>query len=187
MSSLTYNLRARRINTAAMSAHMCQSRNSLASANVERATASRSPMPYNFEGCAPRHASMSRRLSRYVICANAIMRNCSPQRRLRTRTSPPYRVTIRSKLVHGTKSITCENIVLPTFTVRPPIVKIGHPTANSRTQVQIDTKQNLLQLVATQRLFSAPLALNRTGMTQDPIGTFDDFNVEMRQNLCKRS
>jgi len=21
----------------------------------------------------------------------------------------------------------------------------------------------------------------------DPIGTFDDFNVEMRQNLCKRS
>jgi hypothetical protein len=41
---------------------MRQSRNSLASANVERATASRSPMPYNFEGCAPRHASMSRRL-----------------------------------------------------------------------------------------------------------------------------
>jgi hypothetical protein len=32
-----------------------------------------------------------RRLSRYVICANAMMRNCSPQRRLRTRTSPPYR------------------------------------------------------------------------------------------------
>ena len=43
ISSLTYNLRARRTKTAAMSAHMRQSRNSLASANVERATASRGP------------------------------------------------------------------------------------------------------------------------------------------------
>src|ERR1700685_2271131 len=179
MSSLTYNLRARRINTAAMSAHMCQSRNSLASANVERATASRSPMPYNFEGCAPRHASMSRRLSRYVICAKAMMRNCSPQRRLRTRTSPPYRVTIRSKLVHGTKSITCENSVRPTFTVRPPIGKIGHPTANSQIQVQIDTKQNLLQLVATQGLFSTPLALNRTGMILRPNEMFHYLSRHM--------
>jgi hypothetical protein len=31
-------------------------------------------------------------------------------------------------LVHGTKSITCEKSVRPTFTVRPPIGKIGHPT-----------------------------------------------------------
>jgi hypothetical protein len=39
-----YSLRARRINTAAISAHMRQSRTSLASAKVERATGSRSPM-----------------------------------------------------------------------------------------------------------------------------------------------
>jgi hypothetical protein len=126
-----YNLRARRIKTAAMSAHMRQSRISFASAKVERATASRSPMPYNFEGCAPRHASMSRRLSRYVICANAMTRNCSLQRRLRTRASPPYRMTIRSKLVHGTNSMSCENSVRPRFTAKPPIRKIGQPTAKT--------------------------------------------------------
>jgi hypothetical protein len=28
--------------------------------------------------------------------------------------------------------------------------------------------------------------LGRTTEPADPIGTFDDFNVEMRQNLCKR-
>src|SRR5271167_623580 len=120
MSSLMYNLRARRIRTAAISAHIRQSRVSFASARVERATGSRKPMPYSFEGCAPRHASMSRRLSRYVICANAMTRNCSLHRNFRTPRSPPYRATIRSKLVHGTKSITCANSVRPTFTVKPP-------------------------------------------------------------------
>src|SRR5271170_3967815 len=120
MSSLTYNLRAWRIRTAAISAHIRQSRVSFASAKVERATGSPMPMPYSFEGCAPRHASMSRRLSRYVICANAMTRNCSLHRNFRTPRSPPYRATIRSKLVHGTKSITCANSVRPTFTVKPP-------------------------------------------------------------------
>jgi hypothetical protein len=33
-----------------------------------------------------------------------------------------------------TKSITCENSVRPTFTVRPPIGKIGHPTADSQPE-----------------------------------------------------
>src|ERR1019366_6806372 len=73
-----------------------------------------------FDGCAPRHASISRRLSRYVICANAITRNCSLQRNFRTRRSPPYPATIRSKLLHGTKFITCANSVRPAFTVKPP-------------------------------------------------------------------
>jgi hypothetical protein len=70
-----------------------------------------------------RHASMSRKLSRKVSCANAIARNCSVQRNLRTRTSPPYFITRRSKLVHGTKSMTCENSVRPKFTAALPIDK----------------------------------------------------------------
>src|ERR1039458_4330521 len=45
---------------------MRQSRSSFASANVDFATGSRNPMLHNFEGCDPRQASMSRRLSRYV-------------------------------------------------------------------------------------------------------------------------
>src|SRR5450756_3255903 len=69
---------------------MRQSRSSLASANVDFAIGSRNPMLHNFDGCAPRQASMSRRLSRYVTCANAITRKCSVQRSVRTRTSPPY-------------------------------------------------------------------------------------------------
>lgn len=43
--SLQYSLRARRMNTAAKSAHMRQSRPSLASASVERLTEARKPMP----------------------------------------------------------------------------------------------------------------------------------------------
>ena len=30
-------------------------------------------------------------------------------------------------------------------------------------------------------------AFGQDHKSADPIGTFDDFNVEMRQNLCKRS
>ena len=37
------------------------------------ATGPRSPIPHIFDGCDPRQASMSRRLSRWVICANAII------------------------------------------------------------------------------------------------------------------
>src|ERR1700735_767984 len=91
-----------------------------------------------------------------------MMRNCSPQRRRRTRTSPPYRATIRSKLAHGTKSMTCENSVRPRFTVMPPIGKIVQPTAIRQIQVQIDTKQNQLQPIALHHLFIIPLSLNRT-------------------------
>src|SRR5580658_1990082 len=96
-----------------------------------------------------------------------MMRNCSPQRRRRTRTSPPYRATIRSKLAHGTKSMTCENSVRPRFTVMPPIGKIGQPTAIRQIQVQIDTKQNQLQPIALHHLFIIPLSLNRTVVQPD--------------------
>src|SRR5450756_211770 len=98
---------------------MRQSRSSLASANVDFAIGSRNPMLHNFDGCAPRQASMSRRLSRYVTCANAITRKCSVQRSVRTPISPPYFTAMRSKLVQGTNSITCEKRVRPEYMAVP--------------------------------------------------------------------
>src|ERR1700746_3063042 len=47
---------------------MRQSRNSFTSASVDFATGLRNPMPYSFDGCAPRHDSMSRKLSLKVNC-----------------------------------------------------------------------------------------------------------------------
>src|SRR5664279_2067984 len=58
---------------------------------------------------------MSRRLSRYVSWANAMARYCSPQLSVRTPASPSYLATIRSKVFHGTNSISCANSVLPVF------------------------------------------------------------------------
>jgi hypothetical protein len=141
-----------------------QSRNSFASANVDLATGPRSPMPYNFEGCAPRQASMSRKLSRYVICANAMTRtvlyNEESGRERRRHTF----ATMRSKLVHGTKSMTCEKSVRPVFTVMPPIGKIEEFTAKPSRRVQIDTKQNPPQPIASKRLFSQTWGLNRAAV-----------------------
>src|ERR1035437_9971229 len=58
--------------------------NRIGQIKAERVTGSRNPMPYSFDGCAPRLASISRKLSRYVICAKAMMRNCFVQRSDRT-------------------------------------------------------------------------------------------------------
>jgi hypothetical protein len=117
---------------------------SFASANVDFATKPRSPMLYNFVGCAPRQASMSRKLSRYVICAKAMMRNCSVQRRVRTRRSPSYFATRRSKLVHGTKSMTCEKSVRPVFTAMSSIGKIEKITAKTRPEFKSTPKKSAL-------------------------------------------
>ena len=67
---------------------MRQSRNSLASASVERLTGERKPIAYNFAALADRLASMSRRLSRQVSCANAIARNCSAHDSVRAPALP---------------------------------------------------------------------------------------------------
>jgi len=89
-----------------MSAHMRQSRRSFASANVDLATGSRrSPLPYSFDGCAPRHAS---RIIAQALAirhlANVMMRNCSlPE--TADAISPHSARTIRSKLVPARKSI----------------------------------------------------------------------------------
>ena len=67
--SMAYSLRARRINTAARSDQMRQSRDSLASASVERLTVERKPIAYSLPALADRLASMSRRLSLQVSWA----------------------------------------------------------------------------------------------------------------------
>src|SRR4029077_13679883 len=46
-------------------------------------------------------------------------RKCSVQRSVRTPISPPYFTTMRSKLVQGTKSITCEKRVRPEYMTVP--------------------------------------------------------------------
>src|SRR5271169_3181869 len=46
-------------------------------------------------------------------------RKCSVQRSVRTPISPPYFTTMRSKLVQGTKSITCEKRVRPEYMAVP--------------------------------------------------------------------
>ncbi len=85
---------------------MRQSRDSLASASVERLTAERKPIAYSLLAFADRLASMSRRLSRQVSCAKAMARNCSAHVNVRTPELPPWRCTMRAKLVHGTNSMT---------------------------------------------------------------------------------
>jgi hypothetical protein len=69
--------------------------------------------------------------------------NCSVQGSLRTRTSPPYFATSRSKLVHGTKSMICETSVRPTFTAVLPVGQNRDKYREISNRVQIGTKPNL--------------------------------------------
>ena len=57
--------------------------------------------------------------------------------------------------------MTCEKSVRPVFTVMPPIRKIEEFTAKPPRRVQIDTKQNPLQIVDNTRLFRQTRELNR--------------------------
>src|SRR6202158_5855402 len=158
------------IRTAARSDHMRQSRSSFASANVDFATGPRSPMPYNFEGCDPRDASISRRLSRYVICANAIARKCSVQRSVRTPISPPYFTTMRSKLVQGTKSITCEKRVRPEY-MTVPRLKSQNRVRNYRQNFKPCSsrhQKNTQETLMLQRHFTKSQSLNRTAVIIHP-------------------
>jgi len=60
--------------------------------------------------------------------------------------------------------MTCEKSVRPVFTVMPPIRKIEEFTAKPPRRVQIDTKQNPLQIVDNTRLFRQTGELNRTAV-----------------------
>ena len=67
---------------------MYQSRDSFASASVERLTGERKPIAYHLGALADRLASTSRRLSRQVSCAKAMARNCSAHDKVRTPALP---------------------------------------------------------------------------------------------------
>jgi len=73
--------------------------------------------------------------------------------------------------------MTCEKSVRPVFTVMPAIRKIEEFTAKPPRRVQIDTKQNPLQIVDNTRLFCQTRELNRTAVI--PV-LFFDFEVPQR-------
>ena len=58
---------------------------------------------------------MSLRLSRKVICANAMLKNWSRQLKVRTLKSPRYLATKRRNVCHGANSITWANTSLPAY------------------------------------------------------------------------
>jgi hypothetical protein len=64
--------------------------------------------------------------------------------------------------------MTCEKSVRPVFTVMPPIGKIEEFTAKPPRRVQIDTKQNTLQILDNTRLFRQTSELNRTAVLRMP-------------------
>src|SRR3954451_19170433 len=139
---------------------MRQSRTSLASASVDRRTGLPKPICHSFAGCADRHASISRKLSRYVSWANAIARYCSVHGNVCTEWSPRYRATIRVNVLQGRQSISCENSVFPAFMGRPSPEK----GRGNRRQLQIDTTENRRKAIIGQRLRSSSFALLRTAV-----------------------
>src|ERR1035441_10830834 len=117
----------------------------------------------SFDGCANRHVSMSRRLSRYVSWANAMARYCSLQGSIRTARSPSLRATIRANVLQRRQSISCENSVFPAF--------MGEPSPEqgrgNRHQLQTDTTPNSRKTIMDQALPSISFAANRTVVTAD--------------------
>src|SRR5664279_29685 len=146
---------------------MRQSRTSLASASVERRTGLPNPICQSFAGCADRHASISRKLSRYVSWANAIARYCSVHGNVCTEWSPRYRATIRVNVLQGRQSISCANSVFPAFMGRPSPEK----GRGNRRQLQIDTTENRRKTVTGQRLRSSSFALLRTAVVEHMVAS----------------
>src|SRR3954454_22874035 len=149
---------------------MRQSRTSLASASVDRRTGLPKPICHSFAGCADRHASISRKLSRYVSWANAIARYCSVHGNVCTEWSPRYRATIRVNVLQGRQSISCENSVFPAFMGRPSPEK----GRGNRRQLQIDTTENRRKAVIGQRLRSSSFALLRTAVICTDDGSYGE-------------
>src|SRR3954462_1119398 len=142
---------------------MRQSRTSLASASVDRRSGLPKPICHSFAGCADRHATISRKLSRYVSWANAIARYCSVHGNVCTEWSPRYRATIRVNVLQGRQSISCENSVFPAF-MGSPYPEKGR---GNRRQLQIDTTENRRKAVIGQRLRSSSFALLRTAVNEN--------------------
>src|ERR1700687_15017 len=94
------------------------------------------------------------------------MRKCSVQRSVRTPISPPYFTTMRSKLVQGTKSITCENRVRPEYMAAPRLKNQNRVRSYRRNpnRGQVDTKKNAQETLMLQRYFTKSPSLNRTAV-----------------------
>src|SRR5260221_10938106 len=87
---------------------------------------------------------MSRKDSRHVSCEKVITRNKSPQPKVRTPASPPWRSMMRPNVFHGTYSMTCANSVLPTFMRYPGSAK-PESIANVESEIQIVDTHELLE------------------------------------------
>jgi len=82
--------------------------------------------------------------------------------------------------------MTCEKSVRPVFTVMPPIRKIEEFTAKPPRRVQIDTKQNTLQIIDNARLFRQIRELNRTAVKyhrKQPSKNDDDNRLKLTKHI----
>ena len=127
---------------AARSDQMCQSRDSFASASVERLTGERKTIACNLGVLADRLASTSRRLSRQLSGAKAMAPNCSAHDKLRTPALPESRCPMRVKLVHGTNSMIRANGVLPAYPRNPRGCQPREAAQVLTEGVQVGTKPN---------------------------------------------
>src|SRR5271167_599480 len=88
-------------------------------------------------------------------------RYCSPQDSVRTRWSPLYRATIFTNVVHGTKSMSCANNVLPVY-MWPSPEKI--PEGLCLRPVQVDTVHFSPEATETNGFSCVSSSLNRTAV-----------------------
>src|SRR5271156_2671437 len=109
-------------------------------------------------------------------------RYCSPQDSVRTRWSPLYRATIFTNVVHGTKSMSCANNVLPVYMCPSP-EKI--PEALCPPPVQVDTVHFSPEATETDGFFRVSSTLNRTAVGR--YRDFADIFEETGTVFCPRS
>src|SRR5271163_294466 len=88
-------------------------------------------------------------------------RYCSPQDSVRTRWSPLYRATIFVNVVHGTKSMSCANNVLPVY-MWPSPEKI--PEGLCLRSGQVDTVRFSPETTETNGFSRVSSSLNRTAV-----------------------
>src|SRR5271163_4257292 len=91
-------------------------------------------------------------------------RYCSPQDSVRTRWSPLYRATIFTNAVHGTKSMSCANNVLPVY-MWPSPEQIPEPLC--LPPVQVDTVQFSPEATENNGFSRVSSSLHRTAVMLD--------------------
>src|SRR5262249_43687935 len=97
-------------------------------------------------------------------------RYCSAQDNVRTRQSPPYRETIRVKVLHGRKSMSWAKSVLPLFT--------GTSSETFRKvpdRVQIDTTLVRQNRVQNHAFIGRHRLLNRTAVMRFNSSSAEDY------------